>query len=519
MIQREITYIFLLLHLAVCSIVAVSPIPLQYEQLDKCALLFHTDSSLFGDYCSSEYCPDHDTCNAEYERIVQIYQEEEMVVIQSPTHLNRNPAEWVKLSLKSADSLQSCSLVIYPRPIKDRTCLLSPPETYPSVPPTVLDLTGNSFSQILDAINSICHTFRTDSGSLSPAGLHKEYILNNLYSVHNQDDHVTFEDTLTKKAPVPQCGRISTDNWNSFYNNYLSSSKPIIITGAMDKWQAKNRWSNDALADRYGNKSVHVKLSPTSDYEGIESVTLWNKSNLRIPDKVLEKLPYADLVVPRPAPVNMKFAEFLALVEKIADGRISNASAYLEYSSIRQYFPELEADIGEPEFIRHRLKLRHLNMWLSDGNTVGKLHFDPYDNLLCQIDGQKEVILFEPHNNQNMYEAHIPEAEFSVNHTDLSFKRSKLLESTSMVMSPVDIKSPDVKRFPRIMKTAPLNCTISPGEMLFMPAFWWHEVQSYPDPKAARNLAVNFWYEPFLHKEYPCPACNLTVNPYYHHLL
>ena len=61
------------------------------------------------------------------------------------------------------------------------------------------------------------------------------------------------------------------------------------------------------------------------------------------------------------------------------------ASAYLEYSSIPNYLPELEQNVEEFPFVQGLLKRRHLNIWLSDGNTLGKLHFDPFDNFLCQV--------------------------------------------------------------------------------------------------------------------------------------
>ncbi len=64
-----------------------------------------------------------------------------------------------------------------------------------------------------------------------------------------------------------------------------------------------------------------------------------------------------------------------------------------------------------------------------------------------------------------------------------------------MVMSPVDIAAPDLERFPRFSGARRMACVLRPGDVLFMPAFWWHEVQSYPDPMERRNLAVNFWYD------------------------
>lgn len=74
------------------------------------------------------------------------------------------------------------------------------------------------------------------------------------------------------------------------------------------------------------------------------------------------------------------------------------------------------------------------------------------------------------------------------------FRRQQLLKSTSMVMSPVDIKNPDFDRFPLFSHVKPYQCDIAEGDVLYMPAFWWHEVQSRPNLVEKRNLAVNFWY-------------------------
>lgn len=50
------------------------------------------------------------------------------------------------------------------------------------------------------------------------------------------------------------------------------------------------------------------------------------------------------------------------------------------------------------------LRREHFNVWVGDGRTVGKLHFDPFDNLLAMIAGTKRVTLFHPHSNYALYE-------------------------------------------------------------------------------------------------------------------
>ncbi|XP_022083576.1 jmjC domain-containing protein 7-like isoform X4 [Acanthaster planci] len=274
------------------------------------------------------------------------------------------------------------------------------------------------------------------------------------------------------------------------------------------------------LREHYSDKEVHIKLAPDGLFEGIDSSSNWEDyGTFKIPATVLDKLPFPDLVVVRPATMNLKFAEFLDMISNVSHKAKPRASAYLEYSSIPDYLPELEEDIPEFPFAQDLLTRRHLNIWLGDGNTLGKLHFDPFDNFLCQIRGKKQLTLFDPHDNSKMYEGHIPEAELGYNRVSGQFRRKKLQDSTAMVMAPVDIVDPDFERFPAFAEARPLNCTINEGDVLFMPAFWWHEVQSYPNVTEGRNLAVNFWYEPFLTKEFPCAHCKLDVNPFYRHLL
>ena len=126
-------------------------------------------------------------------------------------------------------------------------------------------------------------------------------------------------------------------------------------------------------------------------------------------------------------------------------------------------------------------------------NLIPHQIFRLYGIFCLQISGEKHLTLFDPHHNEDMYEAHIPEAILGFSPTSDTFYRHNLLQSTSMVMSPVDIANPDLERFPNFAQSHRLECVLRPGDVLFMPAFWWHEVQSYPDPKERRNLAVNYW--------------------------
>lgn len=251
---------------------------------------------------------------------------------------------------------------------------------------------------------------------------------------------------------------------------------------------------------------AHLLTLQWCDAEGVEERALWDETRQNpIPDAVAVQLPFPDLVVVRPAPVDMGFSEFLTL---LYTGQ--NLSAYMEYASLDQYMPEMRADILEPS-IAGGLLLDQTNIWLGDGRTVGKLHFDQYENLLCQVAGEKHITLYPPRDNTALYEGHIPEAQWQYSRPTRTFRRKTLLDSTSMVMSPVDPIRPNLECFPRFATAQPVHCTIRAGDMLFLPSWWWHEVRSAPD-EFARNIAVNFWYSPVFNKEFPCPECPLEFN-------
>jgi ribosomal protein L16 Arg81 hydroxylase len=59
-------------------------------------------------------------------------------------------------------------------------------------------------------------------------------------------------------------------------------------------------------------------------------------------------------------------------------------------------------------------------------------------------------------------------------------------------MSPVDAEDADLRRFPRYAKAQPIEFVIEPGEILFIPAGWWHHVRAL-DPSISMNF---FWLAP-----------------------
>ena len=314
-------------------------------------------------------------------------------------------------------------VLLFPKHKPDRTCLLTDKSQSQSPTPVLYSGVKN-VDNIVEFINFHCNKYRTSTGSLNVAGLHRQNILESIFSVSSvsdvkskdvfgkslskscliaskaQSDECNFtksqkyQSNLAKdnQKEMKKCDRIPVPRKEEFFHQYLKISKPVVIQNAIGHWDVFTKWSNEYLHQLYGENSVHVKLTPGGEFEGVERASLWEDyETFKIPSKVKEQLQYPDLVVVRPATANVKFSEFLELVEKVSKGVVRNVSAYLEYSSIPEHLPDLEKDIQELAFMEGLLKRAHLNIWLSDGNTLGKLHFDPFDNLLCQVHWTRSV--------------------------------------------------------------------------------------------------------------------------------
>lgn len=127
----------------------------------------------------------------------------------------------------------------------------------------------------------------------------------------------------------------------------------------------------------------------------------------------------------------------------------------------------LEADIIVPEFVP-RGRLSQINFWASPmGPMRSSLHYDPYCNLLAVVSGKKVVRLAPPSSSPLL--SLRPAYDESANHA-----RSDLWS-----MNEAARKAAAVEEF-----------IVGPGDALFIPEGWLHQVES-----AAGTLAVNFWWE------------------------
>jgi hypothetical protein len=135
--------------------------------------------------------------------------------------------------------------------------------------------------------------------------------------------------------------------------------------------------------------------------------------------------------------------------------------------------------------------------WASSGSTESGLHFDFSDNFHCSLEGAKSLSLYPPNASARLYPV-----EFSHSRTPdyaLSLRPSGELFSElvdvawreDLIYSAVDEGKVDTERFPRFADAPRMQHTLSPGECVLIPAYWWHNLVS---PAAEPNLALSFFF-------------------------
>jgi hypothetical protein len=112
-------------------------------------------------------------------------------------------------------------------------------------------------------------------------------------------------------------------------------------------------------------------------------------------------------------------------------------------------------------------------IWI--GNTlVVQTHFDLSSNIACVVGGRRRFTLFPPQQLPNLYVGPI---EFTISGPPISM---------------VNLRQPDLARFPRFADAlaASQSAELEPGDALFIPYGWWHQVESL----TPFNVLVNYWW-------------------------
>lgn len=171
-------------------------------------------------------------------------------------------------------------------------------------------------------------------------------------------------------------------------------------------------------------------------------------------------------------------------------------------NNLRTCFPELVSQVGEdlawaseafgagPEAV---------NLWIGSDDSVTSFHKDHYENLYAVVAGEKVFTLLPPCDSFRMHLQQYPVACYA---DAVHGLHAVLQKDSSVLWSPIEdlaegsceqsIKQYPLYSDPELPK--PLRITVRPGELLYLPSLWWHQVEQHAGSDKL-VIAVNYWYD------------------------
>jgi len=164
---------------------------------------------------------------------------------------------------------------------------------------------------------------------------------------------------------------------------------------------------------------------------------------------------------------------FMAAVTAIVAERQADApTVYLGSVPVNDHLPGFAAQNVLPVLPPHI----GARIWLGHAANVSA-HFDAFDNVACVVAGRRRFTLYPPETIANLYVG-------PLDHT--------------MAGQPVSLAAaapPDDERYPLFsaVREQALSAELSPGDALYIPKLWWHQIESL----ASFNGLVNYWWDAF----------------------
>ena len=263
-------------------------------------------------------------------------------------------------------------------------------------------------------------------------------------------------DTLRNLAPEPLIARKKRISREAFLQDHYAVNRPLVLTGEIADWPALRLWTAEYLKRRIGAQPVEVQVRRNAD-----------------PDFERRMDAHSEV---------MSFDAFIDLVQQPGSGNDAYMTAY---NSARNEtaLSALHDDLG---FIDSLLTRDSRGMiWIGPAGTFTPLHHDLTNNLLLQLQGRKQILLVSPLDTMHLYNDH---------HV---YSQIRDLREAGLT-----------DRFPKIDGLRVHQVILEPGEALFIPVGWWHQV-------AALDFSVtithtNFRWPNEFHNSHPKHARSLV---------
>lgn len=213
----------------------------------------------------------------------------------------------------------------------------------------------------------------------------------------------------------------------------VNIARPFVLRGAAKHWGAVQKWDLDFFSDNFGEQKMTTK------------------GELLGADRFEERL-ISDVVADLKAgkPIYSGFAEEIFLNNPSLHGDISREDI------LEMMGAKADREVSLTSFFQ-RGTISSVQMFIQGASSHTTYHMTKFHNFFVEIQGAKEWVLMDPRLSIGIEPC--PSAAF-------------YYISTQAVDGP---DSPDelYSYMPKV------RAVIEPGDILFIPSYWWHDVRTY----------------------------------------
>ena len=303
--------------------------------------------------------------------------------------------------------------------------------------------------------------------------------------------HTTHPGMATEGWNWTQLGMSRTSNFPGGDVKHYSADD-VATKGAMWVWHTTFARSIPAtvrgLAKEHADRIQHWGLEDYRRHWGRNEVVVAFSDHPNFNRGVGD--PKYGRLIRHPDRRNMPMSDYIDLVQ----GESANPD---EHISVQQSPKRDFTEFGLPdlppqleELVKYTLNAR--NFWAAHPPKTSVLHYDWQDSVLLQLSGTKVFTIVDPARLHTAYPCvaylqqlkRVAPGKFETQLTDRELDNFPL----------VNITHPDLERHPLFKEATVFKVTLEPGDALLLPAYWYHQVDSYAPP-GSLNVAVNYWFQ------------------------
>lgn len=222
-----------------------------------------------------------------------------------------------------------------------------------------------------------------------------------------------------------------------FWPEIYQRNVPLVITDGMDDWPAMKKWSPEYFADLLDGMEYPLRAT---DDEGEYTFVNHVKHSIIVSDyiRALDSVP-------------------LAGIRRPYFGNIP-----IHKPDIASWFDPIAGDFTFPDVLPGRIG-DEVRLWIGGEGQKSTIHNDSNHGFNAQVYGRKLFRLYSPEQHPRLFAVRISDETW---------------------VSPVDWENPDLDAHPAFASAQGSEIVLEPGEMLYIPAFWWHAAR-------AESVAIN----------------------------